>query len=231
MLNMRSTTAGRPSGADSDLTTRARVRDAAVERFARDGFGAPLRAVAADAGVSPALVVHHFGSKDGLRTACDERVLEQIRTAKSEAIVRTDTGAFLQYFATADRYSTAMGYVLRSLLDGGPLARTFVTHMIEDSEKYVGTAVAAGVAVPSRDERRRARYLTLSALGAILLSITIDPPEDLGDVSASMRRFFDELTLPALELYTEGFLTSRRMLDEYLLYVGDPPAEPGAPSA
>ncbi|WP_435737720.1 TetR family transcriptional regulator [Cellulosimicrobium sp. PMB13] len=228
---MRSTTAGRPSGTTSDLSTRARIRDAAVERFARDGFGASLRAVAADAGVSAALVVHHFGSKDGLREACDEHVLEQIRTAKHDAITGTEAGAFLQYFATADRYSTAMGYVLRSLLDGGPLARGFVTHMIEDSEEYVASAVAAGVAVPSRDERRRARYLTLSGLGAILLSVTIDPPEDLSDVSASMRRFFDELTLPALELYTEGFLTSRRMLDEYLLYVGDPPAGPGAPPA
>ena len=29
--------------------------------------------------------------------------------------------------------------------------------------------------------------------------------------------------LPTLELFTEGLLTSRRMLDDYLLYVGDPP--------
>jgi hypothetical protein len=29
--------------------------------------------------------------------------------------------------------------------------------------------------------------------------------------------------LPTLELFTEGILTTRRMLDDYLLYVGDPP--------
>ena len=28
---------------------------------------------------------------------------------------------------------------------------------------------------------------------------------------------------PMLELFTQGFLSSRRMLDDYLLYVGDPP--------
>ena len=50
-----------------DLTTRARIRDAAIGLFGRDGFGpATVRAVASAAGVSPGLVIHHFGSKAGL---------------------------------------------------------------------------------------------------------------------------------------------------------------------
>ena len=54
-LNMRSA---------SDLTARARIRDAALARFGAEGIaGTSVRAVAADAGVSPALVLHHFGSK------------------------------------------------------------------------------------------------------------------------------------------------------------------------
>ena len=62
-----------------DLTARARIRDAAVARFGRDGFRAPVRAIAEDAGVSAALVIHHFGSKDALRAECDEHVLRVIR--------------------------------------------------------------------------------------------------------------------------------------------------------
>ena len=55
-----------------DLTARARIRDSAIVYFGRHGFqSATVRAIAADAGVSPALVIHHFGSKDGLREACD----------------------------------------------------------------------------------------------------------------------------------------------------------------
>jgi len=30
--------------------------------------------------------------------------------------------------------------------------------------------------------------------------------------------------LPVLELFTEGLLTTRQMLDHYLNYVGDPPS-------
>ena len=53
-----------------DLTARARIRDSAIVYIGRHGWrAATLRAIATDAGVSPALVIHHFGSKDGLREA------------------------------------------------------------------------------------------------------------------------------------------------------------------
>ncbi len=59
-----------------DLTAAARIRDAAIEQFGDQGFGVGLRSIAEAAGVSAALVIHHFGSKDGLRQACDDFVAE-----------------------------------------------------------------------------------------------------------------------------------------------------------
>jgi AcrR family transcriptional regulator len=235
MLNMRSANSGRGSvrtGPSEDLTTRARIRDAAVVRFAREGFGAPVRAIAADAGVSPALVLHHFGSKDGLRAACDEHVLATVRSTKHD--VMTDAAAMSPmsgWFAQAEEFAPALGYALRSLQAGGALARAFVDHMAADAVGYVREAVAAGVLVPSRDEEARARYLVLSSMGALLLSLTLDPPQDPDDLAGATRRYVDSVALPSLEVYTEGLLTSRRMLDEYLLYVGDPPGDQDAASA
>ena len=46
--------------------TRARLIDAAIERFAADGPGASFDAVAADVGVTKGALYHHFGSKEGL---------------------------------------------------------------------------------------------------------------------------------------------------------------------
>ena len=47
--------------------TRAEVLAAAQKAFGQKGFsGATIRAIAADAGVDPALVHHYFGSKDDL---------------------------------------------------------------------------------------------------------------------------------------------------------------------
>jgi AcrR family transcriptional regulator len=55
---------GRPAGAPDN---RARILAAAREAFAVSGFeGTTIRAVAAAAGVDPALVYHYFGSKQDL---------------------------------------------------------------------------------------------------------------------------------------------------------------------
>lgn len=53
-----------------DQQTRAAIVAAARRRFGADGYAATtVRAVAAEAGVDPALVLYFFGSKDGLFAA------------------------------------------------------------------------------------------------------------------------------------------------------------------
>lgn len=59
-----------------DLTAAARIRDAAIKLWGEQGLNTSVRAIAEAAGVSPALVIHHYGSKDGLRQAVDEYLLE-----------------------------------------------------------------------------------------------------------------------------------------------------------
>lgn len=50
--------------------------------------------------------------------------------------------------------------------------------------------------------------------------------KDLSDVDTKFWVDMEEGLLQAsLELYTEGLLTRSTMLDEYMLYRGDPPAE------
>ncbi|MBE0527970.1 MAG: helix-turn-helix transcriptional regulator, partial [Thermoleophilia bacterium] len=69
-----------------DRTTKARIRDAAIRCVAERGITAmTARHVAEVAGVSPALVIHHFGSMEGLRAACDESVAARIRRIKEDA--------------------------------------------------------------------------------------------------------------------------------------------------
>ncbi|MFD7075505.1 TetR family transcriptional regulator [Nocardioides sp. NPDC059952] len=212
--------------APADPTTRDRIRDAAVLRFARDGFSASVRSIATDAGVSPALVIHHFGSKDELHAECDEQVLAEIRSAKNETIDELSSGqSILHRFAAADEYAPMLGYVLRSLQDGGPVGRTFIEQMIEDAVGYTKNGVEAGLIKPSRDETARARYLVLSALGSLMLELTLNPAKDPSDISGIVRGFLATSYLPMIELYTQGVFTTRRMLDEYLLYVPDPPQD------
>src|SRR6201999_1541677 len=106
----------------ADLTAAARIRDAAIEQFGQHGFGVGLRAIAESAGVSAALVIHHFGSKDGLRKACEDYITEQIRSSKSEALSSNDPATWLGPLARREEYAPLMAYLVRSMQAGGELA-------------------------------------------------------------------------------------------------------------
>jgi AcrR family transcriptional regulator len=209
MLHMRS--ASRP---EPDLTARARIRDAAIRLFGRAGFGAPVRAVAAEAGVSPGLVIHHFGSKDALRAACDDHVLAEIRRAKTETVVRPRPGELLARLAAIEGYAPIAGYLVHSLHSGGDLAAAFYEALVRDAEAYLAEGVAAGTVRPSRDPAARARFLVHVGLGSLLLHLRRQP--EGADLGAALRSYAEEFTLPALELYTEGLLPDRSLLDDYL---------------
>lgn len=228
MLNMRSATSSSPR--PDDLTARARIRDAAIARFGRDGFGVGLRTIAQDAGVSAPLVLHHFGSKDGLRAACDEHVLATVKEHKADALGPSGPDHLLVELAQVEGHAPLVAYVLRSIQHGGDLARTFLDAFVADAEAYLRAGVAAGTIRPSRDEAARARWLTLQGLGGMLVALAVDPLDDPAGLGPRLRAYLDSLALPALELYTEGLMTDRRMLDAYLMYVTDPPAGTPGPT-
>jgi AcrR family transcriptional regulator len=220
-VNVRSARSLAGTTASEDQTARARIRDAAILRFGQEGFGAGLRTVAQDAGVSPALVVHHFGTKHGLRAECDAYVLGSIRELKEKSLASGGMDDVLLALASMDDAAPLLGYALRSLQAGGDLARDFVEHFVADAEEYIATAVAAGLMVASRDEKARARYLTVQSFGALLLDLTLHPPLDPTDLVGVLHGYMDRMGLPTVELYTQGLMTDTTMLDAYLVHTDD----------
>lgn len=207
----------------SDLTARARVRDAAVQLFGRSGFNVSVRTIADAAGVSPGLILHHFGSKQGLRETCDDYVLQKVREYKKQAVRPASADELLLAMASVEESAPLVGYALQSLQAGGDLARSFIDHFAADAEEWIAAGVKAGTILPSLDEKARARYLTVQGFGALLLDLTLNPPEDPDDFAGVMRGYLSRMGLPSTELFSQGLLADRSMLDAYLLYVGDPP--------
>lgn len=197
----------------ADLTTVARIRDAAIELFGSRGFDVGVRAIAEAAGVSPGLVIHHFGSKDGLRKACDDYVAEEIRSEKSQAIQSTDAATWLAQVAEIESYAPLMAYLVRSMQSGGELARHLWQTMIRNVESYLDDGVRAGTIRPSRDPAARAKYLAMAGGGAFLLYLQLhDNPTDL---RAVLRDYSKDMVMPALEVFTEGLLTDSTMLETF----------------
>lgn len=196
-----------------DLTTSARIREAAVDLFGREGFGVGVRAIAAAAGVSPGLVIHHFGSKDGLRKACDDWITETIRAGKTESIASADPATWFAQMAEMEGYAPLMAYLMRTLQTGGDLAKSLWRTMIDDAEQYIEAGVRAGTIKPSADPKARAKFLTLSGGGSFLLYLQMhDNPTDL---RAVLRDYSEDIMLPALELYTNGLMADPTMYDAF----------------
>ncbi|WP_181724161.1 TetR/AcrR family transcriptional regulator [Nocardia gipuzkoensis] len=206
-----------PQGSSEDLTTAARIRDTAIEVFGEHGFQVGVRKIAAAAGVSPGLVNHHFGSKDGLRAACDDRVLQLIRDEKIKAITASSVKAgMLDALAEIESYAPLVAYMVRSLQAGGPMAESLFEHMAADAEGYLAKAVEAGTIKPSRDPAARARYLMMLNVGATLLYMQMRQHRDEKiDFRKAIRDLTEELTPPALEFYTQGLLTDSTILDTF----------------
>ena len=208
----------------ADLTAAARIRDAAIEQFGQHGFGVGLRTIAEAAGVSAALVIHHFGSKDGLRKACDDYIAEEIRSGKSEAMRSTDPATWFAQMAEIESYAPLMAYLVRSMQTGGELAKTLWQKMIDDAEVYLDDGVRTGLLKPSRDPRARAKYLSISGGGGFLLYLQMH--ENPTDLRAVLRDYAREMILPALEIYTDGLMVDSTMYDAFL--AADDQGEPHA---
>ncbi len=91
--------------------------------------------------------------------------------------------------------------------------------MVVDAEEYTEKAVAEGVVVPSLDPAGRAKFISAAVLGGALTHLLGEEP----DPRRSMAGWLEQMTLPALELYTQGLLADSTMLDAYLTYMKDPP--------
>ncbi|MDJ0923664.1 MAG: TetR family transcriptional regulator [Acidimicrobiia bacterium] len=192
-----------------DRTAAARIRDAAISEFANNGVaGTSIRAIAAAAGVSPGLVIHHFGSKDELRVACDEFVAGIIREVKGGAMASGGAFDVTAAFRTVGEIPAAK-YLARTLVDGSPHVTELVDEIVADAMKYVATGVETGMVKPSEHEWERAAILTIWSLGSLVLhehlerligvDITADFSQDRTAASAYMA--------PILEIYGQGVFT------------------------
>jgi len=164
---------------DQDLTAKARIRDAAMELFAANGVAASsLRAVAGAAGVSPGLVVHHFGSKEGLIRAVDEAVLARINATLSEVPIE---GAGAELLAARAEVVAAFlrgqptlcDYLGRALAEGTEASAQLFHRLFVFAGKDE-RLVAAGVLRADTDPFWRAMHQVILIVGPLLLRALIE---------------------------------------------------------
>jgi AcrR family transcriptional regulator len=95
-----------------------------------------MKSIAAAAGVSVGLVQHHFGTKEGLRAACDERVFDMVRfkTEAVEAGTISDPRVLSSLMAMGPQVQR---YVGRALVEDSPGIRQMVDDVMSLGEQFL----------------------------------------------------------------------------------------------
>lgn len=165
---------------ERDFTARANIRIAALRLFAERGHDAvTVREIATAARVSPGLVVHHFGSKDGLRAAVDAHARESFDAVFAE-LGSQDLAAMLagggattsiaEAFTRAFPHGSPLpAYLRRLLLTNDPAGAALFGQWYAATRRLLDAMVELGAAAPSDDPAVRAAFLLVNDLALILL--------------------------------------------------------------
>ncbi len=164
----------------SDLTSYARIRNAALEGFARDGVaGTSIRDVAKAAEVSPGLVQHHFPNKAALVEAVNDYVIEVATNAFSQPL-ENDSPADIQQqlgdrvTALVREHPTTLRYVARSAADGEETALGLFDAFLAIARSQWQAVADQDLLRPDTDITWAALHAVVINLGTILLTEAID---------------------------------------------------------
>ena len=159
----------------SDLTGRARIRESALRRYGAHGAEAvSLRKVAREAGATPGLVTHHFGSRAGLYRAVQDHVVEMFRAAlervppagSARAVAAARTASLEQMLADNPAVSD---FIRREMLSPAPdddyLSTALVDLAIEQTERLR----EAGTLPTDEPAHVQAVQIVVAQLGRMLL--------------------------------------------------------------
>jgi AcrR family transcriptional regulator len=140
-----------------DLSTPARIREVALRLFAEHGASATsLRTIAAEAGVSASLVIHHFSSKANLEKAvmdeCMTRLVAAVHgLASGEATEQVLLARRAAYDDLLRRQPYLARYVGRVLAEQGPQQVRLAKTLIASTRSEFDQLVAEGYARPMAD--------------------------------------------------------------------------------
>jgi AcrR family transcriptional regulator len=189
------------SSASTDLTARARIRDAAIDLFAERGINAAtVRDIALKAGVSSGLLRHHFGSKEGLRDACDEYAMAQLNELRQQLLAGgklADQSFLGSVHPESMRLQT---YLVRSMADGS--TPQLFQLMVTAGEQWMETTQ-----LRSDDRTAFSAVLVAMQMGMFLLR---DQLSTVLGIDAGTPIGHTRVLKAAVEIFSQPLLTSEQ---------------------
>lgn len=152
------------------IDTRAQLIEVATSAFARDGIAATsLRAIAKEAGVSPALVVHHFGSREKLIEDCIIKALGLWVSEKQEFVDVSLSTALAKWQGAIAEHGAKLQFFRQVLMAGGEPANILFSRMVKESEMMIQAQIDKGQMRKAENIPDLALLMTLHGLAPLIM--------------------------------------------------------------
>ncbi|MUL68245.1 TetR family transcriptional regulator [Mycobacterium sp. CBMA 234] len=165
-----------PRATNDDLTAKARIRNTALDLYAKHGQDRiSLRAIAAEAGVAVGLVQHHFKTKAGLHDAVDQLVVDHFANALAD--VPDDASTAVRDDAVRNMLRanpTVVDYVRRALLEPNVAGSHLIDVIVDLTQREVRAARKTGRASTTRKENTQVIAVLARQMGELLLAPMVD---------------------------------------------------------
>lgn len=189
----------------TDTSARERILANALTLFADRGPDAvSVRDIAAASEVSPALILHHFGSRDGLQQEVDDSVLttfDYLLQSAEEANPLSTASVVELISAGLPQRSPIPAYLRRLLLSNTPAGRRLFQRWYELTLTVMARMDAVGQSRRSDDPAMRAAFLLANDLTILLLQ---DHIRDAAGVDPLSSDGLQRWAATALDAYTAG---------------------------
>lgn len=197
----------------ADLLPQARIRLAALELFGQQGFDkTTIRQIATRAGVSPGLVIHHYGSKNQLRSAVDDWLIEFMASEKAMTLASPMMPAMGSYLESIPEVDAMLAYIYRTLREGGPATDQVFDRMCDLTAEIIEMTQAQGIPVDlGADPKAMITLLVASSLGLVMLSDQL--ARNLGGNSLTDLPVMRRYAMAAMQLYTNGIFVDDTLLN------------------
>jgi AcrR family transcriptional regulator len=159
-----------------DLTSRARIREAALELFGRHGVAeVSLKKIADLAGVSQPLILKHYGSRQNLILAVDNHVLTLLSEMIQLAAAATQAGSDDRFTVADPRLGDPVvgRYLARLLTEDSDRGTQAYRLLHETRTAVVRGWIADGVVASDVDPEQLAAVLLSHELSPLLLRARI----------------------------------------------------------
>jgi len=197
-----------------DRTTPARIRDAAIAYVGEHGWEKTTsRQIATAAAVPVGLLNYHFGSKGGLRQACDDWVIEQLAEDKGLILGAGPLPRMDTYIDDHPELRPITEYIGQCMRSGGTVAEHFFERMVDMTQQMMGLAAEAGTFRRYDDPYAAAVILVAYGAGASLFAGTI--ARLLGGTNLLDTDTYNRYVRTTIELYTHPLITDERYLDAF----------------